>query len=46
MAQVEVPEDLILPEPKDDHERDTFNAIQDKFLEYKICIEKAISLIP
>lgn len=46
MAVVDIPEDLILPEPRDNHERDVFNAIQDKFREYKICLEKAISLIP
>lgn len=43
---IEVPDELILPTPKDDRERDLFNALQDAHRQITIALIKINSLLP
>ena len=45
MAEVDIPGDLILPEPKNDRERDIFNAIQDAFRQQNIALRQISELL-
>jgi hypothetical protein len=45
MAQIEIPEDLILPEPRDDRERQIFNALQDAHRQLSIALRTIAEII-
>lgn len=46
MAEVEIPGELILPEPRDERERDLFNALQDNQRQMISALLKISSLLP
>lgn len=45
MAQIEIPGDLNLPEPRDDHERQVYYAIQEKFRQITTAMQEMSDLI-
>lgn len=44
--QVEIPNDLILPEPRDEHERQVYNNFRDWATQVRIALEKINELLP
>lgn len=44
--QIEIPDDIILPEPRDERERQLFNGIRDWTTQIRIALDKINELLP